>query len=69
MQKRLPGSQPRSLVIGKRCEIAIKIPPHLVSNLYDLALHGADTGLKGFEARQTELITLYHLKHAGLLSL
>lgn len=69
MQRRLLGNQSRSSVRGKRCEIAPKIPPHLVSNLYDLACQAADKGLKGFEARQTELITLYLLEQAGLLLL
>lgn len=38
-----------------------------VSNLYDLACHAADTGLKGSEARQTKLITLHLLEQAVLL--
>lgn len=44
-----------------------KILLHFVSNLYDLACHAADTGLKGFEARQTKLITLHLLEQAVLL--
>lgn len=67
MQRRLLGNKSRSPVRRKICEIVKKILLHFASNLYDHACHAADTGLKGFEARQTKLITLHLLEQVVLL--
>lgn len=56
--------------IRKRCEIHQKQNPlHLVLNIYDLACHTADRGIKESGARQTKLIIPYLLEQACLLLL
>lgn len=61
IQRRLLGNTSRSPVRGKMCEIIKKILLHFASNFYDLACHAANMSLKGFETRQTKLITLHLL--------